>query len=118
MFPYATLSALVTLAAVVSGQQVGTSQAETHPKLTSQRCTASGCTTQSTSIVIDANWRWLHSVGGYSNCYNGNTWDANLCPDGKACAANCALEGADYQGTYGITTSGRNLHDFCSNQVY
>lgn len=34
----------------------------------------------------------------------GNKWDATLCPDGKTCAQNCAIDGADYEATYGITT--------------
>jgi hypothetical protein len=59
--------------------------------------------------VLDANWRWLHTTTGYTNCYTGNTWDTSLCPDGKTGAANCALDGADYSGTYGITTSGNAL---------
>ena len=98
-----------TLIAMVAGQQVGTNTAEVHPTLTSQKCTASGCTSQNTKIVLDANWRWLHSTTGYTNCYTGNAWDATLCPDGATCAANCALDGADYTGTYGITSSGDSL---------
>ncbi|GJE98063.1 glycoside hydrolase family 7 protein [Phanerochaete sordida] len=98
------------LAAVVYGQQAGTQTAETHPQLSSQKCTTSGgCVSQSTSVVLDSNWRWLHSVDGYTNCYTGNEWDATLCPDGVTCAANCALDGADYSGTYGITSSGDAL---------
>ncbi|TYZ59492.1 hypothetical protein PybrP1_010097, partial [[Pythium] brassicae (nom. inval.)] len=62
-----------------------------------------------TKIVLDANWRWLHKVDGYTNCYTGNTWDATLCPDPLACAKNCAVEGVNYEGTYGITTSGSDL---------
>ena len=27
-----------------------------------------------------------------------------MCPDGKTCATNCAIDGADYANTYGITT--------------
>lgn len=46
---------------------------------------------------------------GYTNCYTGNTWDTTLCPDPTTCAKNCALDGADYSGTYGITTSGSTL---------
>ncbi|CAG8694112.1 4860_t:CDS:2, partial [Acaulospora colombiana] len=46
---------------------------------------------------------------GYTNCYTGNTWDSSLCPDNATCAKNCALDGADYSGTYGITTSGNAL---------
>ncbi|KAI0339392.1 cellulase [Trametopsis cervina] len=108
MFPKASLLALSFIAAVY-GQQVGTNTAEVHPKLPSQVCTKSGCTNQNTAIVLDANWRWLHTTTGYTNCYTGNSWDATLCPDGVTCAKNCAVDGADYSGTYGITTSGNAL---------
>jgi len=100
------------VAAVARGQQVGTLQTETHPALTWSKCTsASSCTTQSGKVVIDSNWRWVHdaTAGSYTNCYTGNTWDATLCPDDVTCAANCALEGADYASTYGATTSGNAL---------
>ena len=33
----------------------------------------------------------------------------HLLPDGATCAKNCALDGADYAGTYGITSSGNAL---------
>ena len=99
-----------TLAAMAAGQQVGTNTAENHPTLNSQKCTtAGGCVAQNTKIVLDSNWRWLHSTSGYTNCYTGNEWDATLCPDGATCAKNCALDGADYTGTYGITSSGSSL---------
>ncbi|TFK33732.1 cellobiohydrolase I-I [Crucibulum laeve] len=95
-----------TFFAVAFGQQVGTSTAEVHPALPWKRCTASGCTTVSAGAVsLDANWRWLHTTSGYTNCYTGNKWDTTLCPDGKTCAQNCAIEGANYASTYGITTS-------------
>ena len=29
---------------------------------------------------------------------------SEYCPDGKTCASNCVLEGADYEKTYGIST--------------
>lgn len=35
-------------------------------------------------------------------------WDATLCPNDVTCATNCALDGADYPGTYGITASGNS----------
>ncbi|KAI0081672.1 Exoglucanase 1 [Panus rudis PR-1116 ss-1] len=108
MFRATTLLAF-SLLATVYGQQVGTQQAENHPALSSQHCTASGCTTQQTSVVLDANWRWLHTTSGYTNCYTGNEWDTSLCPDPTTCATNCALDGADYAGTYGITSSGSAL---------
>ncbi|KAJ7445277.1 cellobiohydrolase I-II [Mycena latifolia] len=107
------LLVLAALLPVALSQLVGTNVAEVHPSLTWQKCTGTGgtsCTTQSSTIVIDANWRWLHDgASGSTNCYTGNTWDATFCPDGKTCAANCALDGADYAGTYGITTSGNAL---------
>ncbi|KAG5336288.1 putative 1,4-beta-D-glucan cellobiohydrolase B [Termitomyces sp. T112] len=116
MFPKVVLTAL-SFVAIVGAQQVGTNTAETHPTLSWQKCTAGGsCTTTSGSVVIDANWRWVHNVGGYTNCYTGNTWDATLCPDDVTCAANCALDGADYPGTYGVTTSGNSLRlNFITN---
>jgi len=98
--------ALTALLPYVLGQQVGTNTAETHPPLTWQKCTGTGsCTSQSSSVVLDSNWRWTHITSGYTNCYTGNTWNATVCPDGTTCAENCALDGADYQGTYGITSS-------------
>ncbi|CAK4936673.1 unnamed protein product [Aphanomyces euteiches] len=108
----ATTIAYLASALVVfsDAQQVGTNVPEVHPPLPSQTCTAAGCTTDNTKIVLDANWRWLHTVGGSTNCYTGNKWNSTLCPDPATCAKNCALDGADYAGTYGVTTSG--------NQVY
>ena len=109
MFRAAALVSFALLATVY-GQQAGTQTAETHPKISVSECTAGGsCTTQSSAVTLDANWRWLHTTSGYTNCYTGNTWDASLCPDPTTCAANCALDGADYSGTYGITTSGNAL---------
>ncbi|CAL1700334.1 unnamed protein product [Somion occarium] len=98
-----------TFLATVYGQQAGTQTAETHPKISIQQCTASGCTTQNSAVTLDSNWRWLHTTTGYTNCYTGNDWDATLCPDPTTCASNCALDGADYGGTYGITTTGNAL---------
>ena len=102
--------AATLLATAANGQQVGHQQAEVHPSLTIQSCTKSGgCQSQDKSVVVDSNWRWTHTVNGYKNCYTGNTWDTSLCPDGKTCAQNCALDGADYQGTYGVFASGSSL---------
>ncbi|KAK5116026.1 hypothetical protein LTR62_000482 [Meristemomyces frigidus] len=102
--------AALSLGAGVYAQQAGTLTAEVHPKLTVSTCVAGGtCTTEQHTIVLDANWRWLHSTTGSTNCYTGNTWDATLCPDAVTCAANCALDGADYTGTYGISASGNAL---------
>ena len=96
--------------ATVYGQQVGTNTAENHPQLSIQMCSKSGgCQSQQKSVVIDSNWRWTHKVGDYKNCYTGNTWDTNFCPDPVTCAQNCALDGADYRGTYGVIATGSSL---------
>ena len=100
MFPALSLLAL-SYAAIVYGQQAGTLTTETHPKMTIQKCTGSNsCTTENHSVVLDSNWRWLHSVSGSNNCYTGNTWDTSLCPDPATCTTNCALDGADYSGAF------------------
>jgi cellulose 1,4-beta-cellobiosidase len=105
-----TLLLSFSLLSLARGQNVGTNTAENHPQLRSQTCTKSGgCSTQSTSVVLDSNWRWLHNNGGSTNCYTGNSWDSTLCPDPTTCAKNCALDGADYTGTYGITSTGDAL---------
>lgn len=90
----------------VTAQLIGKEQTETHPKMSWKRCTGKGgssCTTVNGEVVIDANWRWVHVKDGYTNCYDGNKWNTTACPDNKQCAQNCALEGADYSATYGIT---------------
>ncbi|KAK0657176.1 glycoside hydrolase [Cercophora newfieldiana] len=94
----------LSFASLVLGQQVGEYNTEKHPEMPIQVCTAPGsCQKESTSVVLDSNWRWTHVTSGYTNCFSGE-WNATACPDGKTCAANCAIEGADYSGTYGITT--------------
>ncbi|CAL5873532.1 uncharacterized protein PFLUO_LOCUS7812 [Penicillium psychrofluorescens] len=96
--------------AAARAQQAGTLTTETHPSLTWEKCASGGsCTEQSGYVVVDANWRWVHDINSSTNCYTGNTWDATLCPDDTTCAANCALDGADYSGTYGVTTDGSAL---------
>lgn len=106
------LLATALMAGAARGQQVGTQQTETHPSMTWQKCTAAGsCTSQSGKVVIDSNWRWIHdkTAGSYTNCYTDNTWNTTLCPSNTECAANCALEGADYTATYGAQASGNSL---------
>jgi len=100
----------LSLAAVSLAQQVGNYTAESHPRLPWQECTRSGCTTKSGgSVVLDSNWRWLHVTGNYTNCYTGNAWNSSVCSSNAQCASRCALEGANYASTYGITTSGNAL---------
>ncbi|KAF8453203.1 glycosyl hydrolase family 7 protein [Kalaharituber pfeilii] len=111
MFNTAALFSFVLLA-TARAQQVGTLTSETHPRLSWQQCSAGGsCTTTQASIVLDSNWRWTHQTGNSNNCYEGSAWLGPYCDgnDGARCAQNCAIEGADYSGTYGITTSGSEL---------
>ena len=126
------LGKLACLSALVAGglaQQVGKETAETHPKITWQKCTRPGsCTTVNGEVTIDANWRWTHDTKGLTNCYDGNKWNETICKDAKSCASNCAIEGmfrrpeedgkgisvdillgADYKATYGASTSGNAL---------
>lgn len=99
-----------SLLAAVKAQQVGTQKAEVHPSMSWQRCTSDGsCSTVDGKVVIDSNWRWVHTVDGYTNCYTGNEWDTEICPDDETCAENCAVDGADYEGTYGAVASGNSL---------
>jgi cellulose 1,4-beta-cellobiosidase len=72
-----------------------------------------GCDWKEGGVTIDANWRWINKGG--VNCYtNQNTWDPAFCSDATTCAQQCAVEGADYQNTYGIsstsTQDGLNLN--------
>jgi cellulose 1,4-beta-cellobiosidase len=102
---YRQVATALSFASLVLGQQVGTLTPETHPSLPIEVCTAPGsCTKEDTTVVLDANWRWTHVTDGYTNCYEGSSWNATACPDGKTCAANCAIDGAEYEKTYGITT--------------
>jgi cellulose 1,4-beta-cellobiosidase len=108
MLSFVILSICLSL---VLSQNIGTNTAENHPALTVQQCTSkNNCQSQPGFVVIDSNWRWIHNMGGTTNCYTGNTWDQTLCPDPATCTKNCALDGADYQGTYGVTTSGNALN--------
>ena len=110
MYTYNVAAIAFSVLATVHAQQVGKNTPETHPSLPAQKCVAKGqCTTLETAITLDSNWRWLHNVDGYTNCYTGNKWDATLCPDPVKCATNCALDGAEYSANYGITTSGNAL---------
>eukprot|EP00054_Salpingoeca_dolichothecata_P019934 m.124857 g.124857 ORF g.124857 m.124857 type:complete len:458 (+) comp23437_c0_seq1:1498-2871(+) len=97
--------------ALAVGQQIGKQAGETHPQVTIQTCTKSGgCTDEPSQIVLDANWRWTHKVGTYTpNCYTGDEWDSSVCPDPVTCAQNCAIDGANYEGTYGVIAGGNTV---------
>ncbi|KAG9042900.1 hypothetical protein FS837_010269 [Tulasnella sp. UAMH 9824] len=102
-FPITLLSLLIITG--TNAQRPGTLTAEVHPPLTWQLCNIHGCLPEvSGRVVLDANWRWYHRANGSTNCFSGNQWDATICPDPATCNSNCVLEGANYSGTYGITS--------------
>ena len=45
----------------------GVHEEEYHPEMPLWTCDTSGCSKESKSVVLDANWRWLHN-GQYTNC--------------------------------------------------
>eukprot|EP00662_Eupelagonemidae_sp_cell21_P016817 gene16817-23980_t len=109
--------ALAATAGGAAGQMLGTQTKEAHPSLDVQQCTKKGgCTTATKPVVLDSNWRWVNQVGGYDNCFSGNSWNASVCGagvSGAECAAKCALEGVSseqYHDTYGISTSAAALN--------
>jgi cellulose 1,4-beta-cellobiosidase len=103
-----TLLAAVLASRVVVAQQIGTYTPEVHPVLPSWECTVKGgCVAKNTSVVLDSDYRWTHTVGGYDNC-KPNGLNKTLCPDAATCAKNCALEGVNY-ASYGIITKGGEL---------
>lgn len=77
---YQKLAAISALLATVRAQQVCTLTTETHPSMTWKKCASGGsCATQNGQVVIDANWRWLHSTSGTQNCYTGSSQDSLPC---------------------------------------
>ncbi|KAI1194598.1 cellulose 1,4-beta-cellobiosidase [Nemania serpens] len=107
---YRKLAAIATLVATAKAQCAASLTTETHPSLQWQTCAAGGrCTNVNGKVTVDANWRWVHDSAG-ANCYDGNTWDKTKCTDATSCASKCCLDGADYGGTYGATTSGNALN--------
>ena len=92
----------------VMGQNVGTQKSEQHLPMAFTQCYGPGnCQTSQGGVTLDSNWRWTHNTNGYQNCYTGNTWDSNLCPDEKTCTRNCAIDGVDnndWRSPYGVTT--------------
>lgn len=99
------VAALATLK-VANAQNPGTDTPEVHPKLPTWKCTTrGGCVQQDTSVVLDYNYRWIHTINGSESCTTSSGVNATLCPDEATCAKNCVVEGADY-ATTGISVSG------------
>merc|ERR1719429_330040 len=114
---------LIALPAAVLSQNAGTQKQEQPLPIKWSECTAPGsCTQKDGLVVLDSNWRWTHEAGTATNCYTGNEWDPNFCPDAATCTANCVIDGvdnADWQSTYGGKTNGDELSlDFVTNGPY
>jgi cellulose 1,4-beta-cellobiosidase len=102
---------LVLLLWVVPGsraQQVGDVSEEAAPALTVRSCSGSKCEPEELSVTLDAQYRWLHDVDGYDNCFDAGSWDEERCETGVDCAKNCAIDGVDkkgYPNTYGVAAT-------------
>merc|ERR1711910_16631 len=100
---------LLAILPIVLGQQIGHQKEESHLPFKLFKCNDPLCSSsnyEKMSLVLDSNWRWLHKMGDYVNCYEGNSWDSSYCPDPVSCAQNCGLDGIppeDWSGTYGIS---------------
>ncbi|CAK4231144.1 unnamed protein product [Aphanomyces euteiches] len=104
--------------ALVAAQQVGTFNPEVHPVLTTLKCSATGgCTPEVSKVVADANYRWVHNVGGSTSCQNNGQWNSAICPDAATCAKNCAIEGYNYTSA-GVVTTGGKLDVQLNNRLY
>ncbi|KAI0593524.1 cellulase [Biscogniauxia sp. FL1348] len=85
---------------------------DTHPELTTYRCTvAGGCTEATNYIVLDSNAHGVHQVSDSSlGCGDwGSGPDPTACPTVEACAENCVMEGVTDYSTVGVTTNGTSL---------
>lgn len=110
------LQHLVTAGLLLCGclaQTPGEMKRNVNLKLDFQECSGQmDCKTLHGKVTLDSNWRWLHAAGEAVNCYDGNVWDDELCPDAETCTENCVLEGvdaADWKDTYGVKTDGKGL---------
>lgn len=101
-------TAALALLLVANAQQPGTATPEVHPQLTTSKCsTEAGCVQQNTSVVLDFNYRWLHTAD-YASCTTSSGLNSTLCPDEATCATNCFVEGTNYTAS-GISTSGSSM---------
>jgi cellulose 1,4-beta-cellobiosidase len=118
---FAAAGAIFFASSLTAAQKVGTHVMEEHPPLPLWTCSSDGCTQEMKSVVLDANWRWIHN-GEYTNCYKDSKWDAGLCPDPDTCAQKCHLDGASidqYANTYGIHSKSGGLKlDFVTETSY
>jgi cellulose 1,4-beta-cellobiosidase len=103
-----------SLLAGVRGQQVSTLNAEVHPPLDWESCTAGkGCATQKGLLTLDASWRDVFEVNTTNYCFysstQGSLWNTTVCPDDLTCAKNCGLNGVDYVVEAGFLVEDNSL---------
>ena len=85
---------------------------ETHPKITTWKCTTSGgCVAQQNAIVIDALAHPVHQVDDpTSDCGSwGSAPDPSYCPDAETCQKNCVMDPVTDYAAAGITTDKGSL---------
>merc|ERR1711872_885743 len=98
---------LCTAITACLGQNVGHEKKNVNPPLQLEECTGKEeCTVVKTKVTMDQNWRWVHDVNGYENCYTGNQWDSGKCPDPETCSRNCAVDGIDDVSQLGCGLNG------------
>ena len=102
----AFIPALISPAA----QQPGGNLHEWHERLSWSSCTPNGtCQPVVAQIVLDSNWRWIHSKKSYQSCFQNGEWSRSICKTAQQCTDDCMLEGASYDSVYGIKGGGNNL---------
>lgn len=103
MAPRQIIAAALSVIPLAAAQMIGT--AETHLPLTTWACTTSGgCVQQTTSVVLDWNYHFIHQKGTSVSCTTSNGVNTTLCPNEATCAQNCVIDGANYANS-GIATS-------------
>jgi cellulose 1,4-beta-cellobiosidase len=113
---FAKAATLLLGVGLTAAQQIGHGRDEAHLYMPIQKCTGSGCAWETTSAVLDSNWRWTHKVGctnsSKCNCYLGNVWLNASCPDVNTCTNTCALDGEDekgYKEKYGVEVDQKGM---------
>lgn len=110
--PLAMFTPLAFIAALISpaAQQPGGNQHEWHERLSWSSCTPnSTCQSIKAEIVLDSNWRWIHSKRNYQSCFQNGQWSRGICDTAQKCTDDCMLEGVSYESVYGIKGGGNSL---------
>ncbi|KAK4208907.1 glycoside hydrolase [Rhypophila decipiens] len=96
MLPRSSLIRVVPFLGTLSLAQSPPSKAEVHPMLPTWKCTNSGgCIVQNTSVVLDFEYRDIHTISGSTSCKTGS-------------ASSLSKSQSDYAAK-GVSTSGNSL---------